>query len=78
MYKSYMLWYNIYMIDTDRKEGTDMGLLELDKTYHEVLKEYHDSPSGSLKEFKLGKKLDELDSKISKEIADTEFDWGSD
>ena len=54
------------MIDTDRKEGTNMGLLELDKTYHEVLKEYHDSPSGSLKEFKLGKKLDELDSKISK------------
>ena len=66
------------MIDTDRKEGTDMGLLELDKTYHEVLREYHDSPSGSLKEFKLGKKLDELDNKISKEIADTEFDWGSD
>ena len=55
-----------------------MGLLELDKTYHEVLREYHDSPSGSLKEFKLGKKLDELDNKISKEIADTEFDWGSD
>ena len=55
-----------------------MGLISLDNEYHTLLKEYHNSPSGSLKEFKLGKKLDELDSKISKEIADTEFDWGSD
>ena len=78
MYKSDMLWYNIYMIDTDRKEGTNMGLLELDKTYHEVLKEYHDSPSGSLKEFKLGKKLAELDYEINEAAAAVEFDWGSD
>tara|TARA_R100001086_G_C11679622_1_gene215328 strand:+ start:228 stop:398 length:171 start_codon:yes stop_codon:yes gene_type:complete len=53
-------------------------IIELDKTYHEVLKEYHDSPSGSLKEFKLGKKLDELDKEIAKKTKDVEFDWGSD
>ena len=73
-----MLWYNIYMIDTDRKEGTNMELLELDKTYHEVLKEYHNSPSGSLKERKASKKLDELDKKIAKKAMDVEYDWGSD
>ena len=53
-----------------------MGLIELDKTYHETLKEYHNSPSGSLKEFKLGKKLDELDKKIAKKVADVDYDWG--
>ena len=73
-----MLWYNIYMIDTDRKEGTNMELLELDKTYHEVLKEYHNSPSGSLKEIKASKKLDELDKEIAKKAMDVEYDWGSD
>ena len=52
-----------------------MGLIELDKTYHEILKEYHDSPSGSLKEFKLGKKLDELDKKIAEEAASVDYDW---
>ena len=55
-----------------------MGLIELDKTYHTLLKEYHNSPSGSLKEFKLSKKLDELDKKIAEEAADVEFDWGTD
>jgi len=78
MYKYGQLWYNIYMIDTDRKEGTDMGIIELDNTYSKVLSEYHNSPSGSKKEFELSKKLDKLDKEISKEIADTEFDWGSD
>ena len=51
-------------------------IIELDKTYHEVLKEYHDSPSGSLKEFKLGKKLDELDKKIAVKAVDVDYDWG--
>ena len=78
MYKSDMFWYNIYMIDTDRKEGTDMGLLELDNVYHKVWKEYCDAPSGSLKEIKLGKKLAELDYKINEAAAKVEFDWGSD
>ena len=53
-------------------------IIELDKTYHEILKEYHDSPSGSLKEFKLGKKLAELDYEINEAAAAVEFDWGSD
>ena len=53
-------------------------IIELDKTYHEILKEYHNSPSGSLKEFKLGKKLDELDKEISEKTMDVEYDWGSD
>ena len=73
-----MLWYNIYMIDTDRKEGTNMGIIELDNMYHEVLKEYHNSPSGSLKERKASKKLDELDKEIAKKAMDVEYDWGSD
>ena len=73
-----MFWYNIYMIDTDRKEGTDMGLLELDNVYHKVWKEYCGAPSGSLKEIKLGKKLAELDYKINEAAAKVEFDWGSD
>ena len=55
-----------------------MGLISLDNEYHTLLKEYHNSPSGSLKEFKLGKKLDELDKKIAEEAADVEFDWGTD
>ena len=53
-------------------------IIKLDKTYHEILKEYHDSPSGSLKEFNLGKKLDELDKEIAEKSKDVEFDWGSD
>lgn len=52
-------------------------IIELDKTYHEILKEYHNSPSGSLKEFKLGKKLDELDKEISEKTMDIEYDWGN-
>ena len=65
------------MIDTDRKEGTDMGLLELDKTYNEVWKEYCDSPSGSLKERKASEKLNELDKEIAKKAMDIEYDWGN-
>ena len=54
------------------------SLIELDKTYHKVLKEYHNSPSGSKKEFELGKKLDKLDKEIAEKSVDVEFDWGND
>ena len=49
------------------------SLIELDKTYHEVLKEYHNSPSGSKKEFELGKKLDKLDKEIAEKSVDVEL-----
>ena len=52
-------------------------IIELDKSYSEILKEYHNSPSGSLKEFQLGKKLDELDKEIAKKAMDIEYDWGN-
>ena len=55
-----------------------MGLVSLDNEYHTLLKEYHDSPSGSKKEFELGKKLDELDKEIAKKTIDVEYDWGED
>ena len=62
-----------------RVKGIIMAsLIELDKTYHEVLKEYHNSPSGSKKEFELGKKLDKLDKEIAEKSVDVEFDWGND
>tara|TARA_E500000318_G_scaffold43201_1_gene41142 strand:- start:543 stop:710 length:168 start_codon:yes stop_codon:yes gene_type:complete len=55
-----------------------MGLIELDNEYQTLLKEYNSSPSGSLKEFKIGKKLDVLDKEIAKKAMDVEYDWGSD
>ena len=54
------------------------SLIEIDNEYHKVLKEYHDSPSGSKKEFELGKKLDELDKEIAKKAINVEYDWGTD
>tara|TARA_Y100000004_G_scaffold58315_1_gene64948 strand:- start:199 stop:369 length:171 start_codon:yes stop_codon:yes gene_type:complete len=53
------------------------NLISLDNEYMNTLKEYNSSPSGSKKEFELGKKLDALDKKIAKEVADVEYDWGS-
>ena len=55
-----------------------MGLVSLDNEYHTLLKEYHDSPSGSKKEYELGKKLDELDKKIAEKSSKVEYDWGTD
>jgi hypothetical protein len=54
------------------------SLIGLDNEYQTVLRDYHNSPSGSKKEFELGKKLDELDKKIAKEVIDVEYDWGTD
>jgi hypothetical protein len=54
------------------------SLIEIDNEYHKVLRDYHNSPSGSKKEFELGKKLDELDKKIAEESANVEYDWGTD
>ena len=58
--------------------GDIMGLVSLDNEYHTLLKEYHDSPSGSKKEYELGKKLDELDKKIAEKSSKVEYDWGTD
>ena len=54
------------------------NLIELDNEYRSVLKDYHNSPSGSKKEFELGKKLDKLDKEIAKKTIDVEYDWGED
>jgi hypothetical protein len=74
IYISAILWYN-----SSRKKGKDMAsLIGLDNEYQTVLRDYHNSPSGSKKEFELGKKLDELDKKIAEESANVEYDWGTD
>tara|TARA_E500000178_G_C16993975_1_gene742232 strand:- start:173 stop:358 length:186 start_codon:yes stop_codon:yes gene_type:complete len=56
------------MIEEHTTGKVEKSMTGLNGIYRKTLNEYNSSPSGSKKEFELGKKLRELDKKIAEKL----------